>query len=474
MSPRRTKIIATIGPACATVATLQPLITAGVDLVRINFSHGKTQQQIKLINTARIAAQRSNKEIGIIADLQGPKIRIGCFKNAWVELKKQQLFTLDCSSNAPGNEDFVSVDYKNLYLDVEVGCTLLLDDGLLELQVEKIQQKKIICRVMTNGRLSDNKGINKKGGGLTAATLTDKDMGDLHHAIKAGADYIAVSFTRNADDISRTKQKILEAGGKAGVIAKIERAEALNEIDAIIEAADAVMVARGDLGVEIGLANVPFQQKRIIERSRALDKAVITATQMMESMITQPQATRAEVSDVANAVLDGTDAVMFSAETAVGQYPLKVIQTVVDVCVSAETNPSAQRSNHRLECQFKLTDEAIAMAVMYIANHYPIRAIISLTESGATPLWMSRIRSNIPVYALTRHLSTMRKIMLYRGVYPIAFDAMKVNSNELREQAIATVKAQSLVANQDIVILTYGSLLGYEGGTDSIKVCNVN
>lgn len=473
-SPRRTKIIATIGPASRDPAILCEMIKAGVDLVRVNFSHGDHLEQIGLIEVARQAARLAAKEIGVIADLQGPKIRIGRFKKSVIQLQKGQTFILDCAKTSLGDEHSVGVDYKQLYLDVNVGCTLLLDDGLIELTVTAIEQQKIHCVVEVGGPLSNNKGINQKGGGLSANALTDKDMEDLKQAIKAGVDYIAVSFTRSADDISLTRQKIEEVGGQAGIIAKIERAEALAHIDQIIAASDAVMVARGDLGVEIGLAEVPFEQKRIINRARALNKAVITATQMMESMINQPQATRAEVSDVANAVLDGTDAVMFSAETAVGKYPIRVIKTVVDVCLSAEKHPASSISNHRNECLFERKDEAIAMATMYIANHLPIRAIVALTESGTTPLWMSRIRSSIPIHALTRHLGSHRKMTLYRGVYPGAFDPTPFKGAHLRREAIACLQKQALIAEGDTIIFTQGTQIGVEGGTDSMKLVTVS
>lgn len=470
---RRTKIIATIGPASNSIDCLTAMIKAGVDLVRVNFSHGQHKQQVQLIELARKAALNADKEIGIIADLQGPKIRVGQFKNSFIELRKSQIFILDCMQSTPGDETSVGVDYQTLYQDVEPNCSLLLDDGLIELKVERIENKKIYCKVIIGGRLSDNKGINKKGGGLSAKALTDKDVEDLKQAIAAKVDYIAVSFTRNANDINETKKQIKSARGKAGVIAKIERAEALPLLDEIIKASDAVMVARGDLGIEIGLAQVPFEQKRIIDSARSLDKAVITATQMMESMIYQTQPTRAEVSDVANAVLDGTDAVMFSAETAVGKYPLRVIETVVKVCLSAEKHPISQISGHRMECRFTLKDEAIAMAVMYTANHYPIKAIISLTESGATPLWMSRIRSSIPIYALSRHKATLRKVTIYRGVYPIEFDPTKATGEKLTEAAIDCVKKQLLIKAGDTIILTHGTEIGKEGGTDSMKVITV-
>ena len=471
--PRRTKIIATIGPASSDVEILSAMILAGVDLVRINFSHGTESEQVALINMARAAAVKANKEIGIIADLQGPKIRVGVFSNKKIELQVGQAFILDCRKNTPGDERCVGVDYLDLATDLTVNDSLLLNDGLIELLVERIEKHKIYCKVVLGGTLSNNKGINKKGGGLSASALTDKDLLDLKSAANAGVDYIAISFVRNAKDVEYAKKQIQLTGKYVAIIAKIERADAINCIDEIIRASDAVMVARGDLGVEIGLAQVPFEQKHIIERARVLGKAVITATQMMESMISQPQATRAEVSDVANAVLDGTDAVMLSGETAVGHYPLRVVETVADVCLNAEKYRTRRRPKVKEECRFNFKDEAIAMAMMYIANHYPINAIISLTESGTTALWISRIRSNLPIYALSRNIASLRKMMLYRGVYPIMFDPTQVIKENLIIEVIHCVKQKGSLSEGDIAVLSYGSLLGNAGGTDSMQVIDI-
>ncbi len=470
-APRRTKIIATIGPASQEADVLKEMFAAGVDLVRVNFSHGNHKEQQHLIRIAREAASALKKEIGIIADLQGPKIRVGSFENGMVKLTKGQHFTLDCDRKTLGDKDGVGTDYLKLYQDVSKGDVLLLDDGLIEMNVTEVVDKKILCKVTVPGVLSDHKGVNRYGNSLTASALTDKDMLDLQVALDAGVDYIAVSFIRSADDIVKARQRIKEAGGQAAIIAKIESADALDDIDSIIKSSDAVMVARGDLGVEIGLAEVPFEQKRIIHQARELNRAVITATQMMESMIHQPQATRAEVSDVANAVVDGTDAVMFSAETAVGKYPVKVVETVDLVCKSAEKHRAT--SGHRLESQFERTDEAIAMATMYTANHYPIKAIIALTETGASTLWMSRIRSNIPIYALTRHLTSHRKINLYRGVFPISFDPTQYTDETIEKAAIDCIMHQDLVHKGDKVILTKGSQIGNTGGTDSLKIVTI-
>lgn len=473
IAKRRTKIIATIGPSSDDIEGLSAMIIAGVDLVRVNFSHGKIADHIKLVNIARSAATKAKKEIGIIADLQGPKIRVGLFKNNTIELKAGQSFILDCQQKVSGDETSVGVDYDKLYNDLKLNDLLLLNDGLIELLVNNIKDKKIHCTVNIGGLLSNNQGINKKGGGLSANALTEKDLTDLTHAVSAKVDYIAVSFIREASEVEFAKQKIADAGGEVGVIAKIERTEALTCLDEIIRTSDAVMVARGDLGVEIGLAQVPFEQKHIIERARVLGKAVITATQMMESMITQAKATRAEISDVANAILDGTDAVMLSAETAVGKYPLRVIETVAKVCLSAEKHPTKKRPATKEECRFHFKDEAIAMAMMFIANHYPISALISLTESGATALWLSRVRSSLPIYALSRNVSSLRKVTLYRGVYPILFDPTQIEKNLLINEVVKCVRQNKYLEAGDIAVLSYGSLLGHIGGTDSMRVIDI-
>jgi pyruvate kinase len=470
----RTKMIATLGPSSADTATLKKMIASGVDLVRINYSHGEHDEHLLLIQAARLAAKQNHTEIGIIADLQGPKVRTGLFEKGLIKLKENDLFILDCDKTTPGDNDSVGVDYTTLYQDVAAGDVLLLDDGLIELVIESIQNKKIHCKVKTPGVLSNNKGINKLGGGLSANALTEKDFIDINAALKAKVDYIAVSFARNANDIEIAKQKIQKANAKAGVIAKIERAEALEHIDDIINAADAVMVARGDLGVEIGLAEVPFQQRRIIHRARALNKAVITATQMMESMIEHPKPTRAEVSDVANAIIEGTDAVMFSAETAVGNHPVKVIATARDIALSAEKRPTTRTSQHRIHEQFQRVDETIAMATMYAANHYPIKAIIALTESGKTPLWMSRIRSSIPIYALTRALETHRKMTLFRGVFPLAFDPTCHPEDKLEKAIFDLMKEKKCLKKGDQIILTRGSHLGDKGHTNSLKILTLS
>jgi pyruvate kinase len=472
---RRTKIIATLGPAANDYNHLLQLLAAGVDLVRLNFSHGTLADHKHRVELVRQCSAALGKEIGILADLQGPKIRIARFKQGAITLTAGDTFILDAAlGENEGDHAQVGIDYKALPQDVCTGDDLLLDDGLIELRVNQVRNQQITCQVLAGGKLSNNKGINRRGGGLSAKALTDKDKEDLRIAVALDVDYIAISFPRNADDMYHAKRLIAAEGSNTGIIAKIERTEAVKNIDEIIHASDAVMVARGDLGVELGYAELPGVQKRIIQRARALNKAVITATQMMESMIHNPIPTRAEVFDVANAVLDGTDAVMLSAETATGAHPHKVVAAMAEICASAEKERLAQVSGHRMECKFNRADEAIAMSAMYAANHMQIKAIIALTESGSTPLWMSRIRSGIPIYALTRHLKTQRRVTLYRGVYAIAFDATGESRDTLNQAAIDTLKRHGDIQKGDLVILTKGDFAGQHGGTNAMKIIVVD
>lgn len=473
LQKRRTKIIATLGPATDQPDMLEKIIRAGVDLVRLNFSHGQASDHEKRVKAVRACGEKLGREIGVIADLQGPKIRVARFKDKKVILTTGAKFILDaCMDNDAGTVDAVGIDYKELPQDVLANDTLLLDDGRLVFKVEYVDGSQIHCRVIVGGEISNNKGINRLGGGLSAKALTDKDKLDLKTAVAIAADYIAISFPRSAADIEEAKQLIKEAGGTAGVIAKIERAEAVVEstLDEIIQASAAVMVARGDLGVEIGDAALPSIQKHIIHRCRSLDKAVITATQMMETMIHNAIPTRAEVFDVANAVLDGTDAVMLSAETASGAHPDQVVEAMARICLGAERDRSTQISRHRVECQFDRVDEAVAMATMYTANHLNITAIIALTESGSTPLWMSRIRSGIPIYGLSRHVATLRKMTLYRGVYPLAFDVFTEDGEHLYQNVLTAVTKYGFIKADDWVIITHGDKLGKTGATNTIKL----
>lgn len=471
---RRTKIIITLGPATDDLAVMEELIDAGINLVRLNFSHGSHAEHLERMNLVRQAATNKNRIVGILADLQGPKIRVANFKNKKIELKNGAEFILDAAmDDNAGDENSVGIDYKNLPNDVKNGDILLLDDGRITLRVLEIKAKKIITRVEAGGELSNHKGINRQGGGLSAPALTEKDIEDLQFVLKQNVDYVAISFVRHAQDVIQAKQLIERYQGQAGVIAKIERVEAIKNIDEIIGASDGVMVARGDLAVEIGDAEVPPAQKNIIHRARILDKPVITATQMMESMIYSNVPTRAEVSDVANAVLDNTDAVMLSAETAVGKYPVEVVKAMSRACVASEKQPSAHISRHRMECQFHRVDEAIAMATMYTANHLNIKAIISLTESGGTTLWMSRIRTAIPIYGLSRFDKALGRMTLYRGVYPIKFDPTQYTRDEVNLKAVETMQSQHALNKSDLVILTKGDHMGVGGGSNAMKILQV-
>jgi len=477
MVKRRTKIVATLGPATDAPGMLEKIITAGVNVVRINFSHG-ADLALARIAAVREAAKKLNTTVGIMADLQGPKIRIARFQKAKVILEKGAQFILDASlPSTAGNDVSVGIDYKELPNDVRVGDTLLLDDGRIVLIVKKVEDSRVICVVEVGGELSNNKGINRLGGGLTADALTEKDKADLLVAVAGGVDYVAISFPRDARDMQIARDLLTAAGSEAGLIAKIERAEAVGLIDEIILASDGVMVARGDLAVEIGEAEVPGAQKHIIRRARALDRPVITATQMMESMIENAIPTRAEVSDVANAVLDHTDAVMLSAETAVGAHPDRVIAAMSRICMAAEKTRSTQAFEYDLELECVRVDEAIAMAAVHTANHLNIKAIVALTESGSTPLMMSRLCTGIPIYGLSHHTLTLGKMTLYRDVYPLYFEtaaAITENTSKEYEEYIVRLRQDGLIGEGDLILVTKGDHAGIHGGTNMLKILRVN
>ena len=472
--PRRTKIVATLGPATDEQHVLDEMIQAGMDVVRVNFSHGAHEDHIRRAETVRNRARAFGHQVGVLADLQGPKIRIERFREGWVTLEEGAHFILDAGlASGDGDIQHVGVTYKGLPGDVARGDTLLLDDGLLVLWVEEVAGNEVHCRVMVGGRLSDSKGINRLGGGLSAESITPKDREDIKVAASMGADYVAISFPRSAADIEEARTLLREAGGHGAIVAKIERGEALDLLEEIVEAADAVMIARGDLGVEIGDAELPAVQKRIIQVARSHDRVVITATQMMQSMIYNPIPTRAEVFDVANAVIDGTDAVMLSAETATGHYPAKVIEAMDRICVGAERQRKPSTAERRINMRFKRVDEAIAKATMYTANSLGVKAIAALTESGATPLWMSRISSGIPIFAMTRIIETRRKVTLYRGVYPVSFDVTTPDHATVNKEAIEELMRRGAVRDGDLVIITKGDLMGVHGGTNAMKIIRV-
>ena len=472
--PRRTKIIATLGPAVEDPKVLDELLHAGVDVVRVNLSHDRHEAHRRRVEALRNRAVASGRQVGVLVDLQGPKIRIGRFKDGAVSLIPGDAFSLDAGRSLDaGDRSGVGMTYPRLAADVARGDNLLLDDGAIQLWVDAVERGEVRCKVLVGGVLSDNKGINKQGGGLSAPALTAKDREDIRFAAQIEADYVAVSFVRSAEDVREARRLLHEAGGEGGIVAKIERADALAEIEEIIDASDAVMIARGDLGVEIGDAKLPAEQKRLIKLAREMNSVVITATQMMQSMIDNPVPTRAEVFDVANAVLDGTDAVMLSAETSVGKNPPMVVEAMHRVCLEAEKQAVARKSAHRIDSRFSRVDEAVAMATMYTANHLGVRAIAALTETGSTVKWMSRISSGLPIYALTRNVSTRRKVTLFRGVYPAQFDVADADYRKVNEEVIEELLRRGAVRNGDLVIITKGDRSGVEVQTNLLRVMRV-
>ncbi len=469
--PRATKIVATIGPASSSPEKLEQLILAGMNVVRVNFSHGTADQHTAAVNTVRETAQRLGRDIGILADLQGPKIRIGKFKDGPIQLEKGDKFTFDIDCEE-GDQTRVGLDYPDLVNDVAAGDTLLLNDGRMMMTVDKVTATTIECTVSMRGDLSDRKGINRQGGGLSAPALTSKDMDDIRTAVKFEADFIAVSFPKNAADMYMARELARAAGGRARMVAKIERYEAIDNLEEILGASDAIMVARGDLAVEVGDAAVPALQKRMIRLAREMNKLTITATQMMESMIHSPVPTRAEVSDVANAVLDGTDAVMLSAETAAGDYPVQAVEAMDRVCREADKSQNVPLDTEFLNRTFTRIDQSIAMSALFIAHHMGVKAIVALTQSGATALWMSRLDSGVPIYALTPEESTRRRLTLYREVHPILMQQTSTRKELLLETENKLLEAK-VVENGDLVVITIGDPIGKSGGTNSLTIVRI-
>jgi pyruvate kinase len=474
---KATKIVATLGPASDTVDTIAAMIEAGCDVFRLNFSHGTAEDHLGRANRVREASARVGREVAIMGDLQGPKIRVGKFENGKAMLVAGEPFLLDASldNKAPvSNAQQASLDYKELPQDVVAGDTLLLADGLIQLKVQRVAGDKVFTVVELGGELSNNKGINRLGGGLTAAALTAKDMADIKTAVDINVDYLAISFPKSANDMQTARTILAAAGGKAKLIAKIERAEAIvpQTLDEIIDASDGIMVARGDLAIEVGNAAVPALQKRMIKRARDRNKLTITATQMMESMISAPVPTRAEVSDVANAVLDGTDAVMLSAESATGKYPVETVRTMTQIALAAEGSQLYELDSDFINQQFVRVDQAIAMASLFTAFHLNAKAIAALSQSGSTALWMSRHDSGVPIYALTPEVSAARRAALYRGVRPVVvpFDSDRENALLSAENAL---KSRGAVGDGDLIVLSCGEPMGKSGGTNALKVVRV-
>ena len=477
MPTRATKIVATLGPASSDPALLEAMIRAGVNVVRLNFSHGTAQDHIDRAGLVREAALRAGREVAIMADLQGPKIRVGKFADGKVMLESGAKFVLDASRTELGDLTGVGLDYKELPRDVKAGDVLLLNDGLIVLTVDSVTGERVNTSVKVGGVLSNNKGINKQGGGLTAPALTGKDMEDIKTAMSFQADYLAVSFPKNATDMEMARQLANVAAAqynhKPGLIAKIERAEAIPRLEEILLASDGIMVARGDLAIEVGNAVVPALQKRMIKLARQHDKVVITATQMMESMITNPVPTRAEVSDVANAVLDGTDAVMLSAETAAGKYPLETVQEMAKICLAAESAEHVELDADFNGQSFSRIDQSIAMGALFTAHHLGAKAIVALTESGSTALWMSRHLIQVPIYALTPNVASQRRMTLYRNVRPLLMSSSNDRDTALSD-AEAQLKKLGIVSSGDVYAITCGEPMGAPGGTNMMKVCRVS
>ena len=469
---RSTKIVATLGPASSEASVLERMFLAGVDVVRLNFSHGTAEDHVKRAELVRETCRKVNRAVGIMADLQGPKIRVGKFKDGKIMLKAGDAFVLDANV-VLGDGERVGLDYKELPRDVKAGDVLLLDDGKLVLDVVNVRGSEIRTVTRHGGVLSNNKGINRQGGGLTAPALTPKDIDDIRTAAQMKVDYLAVSFPKSGADMYMARELLRAAGGHAMLIAKIERAEAIPALEDIMNACDGIMVARGDLAVEVGDATVPALQKRMIRLARELNKITITATQMMESMISSPVPTRAEVSDVANAVLDGTDAVMLSAESASGQYPVETIAAMNRICIEAEKSQQVTLENEFLNRVFTRVDQSIAMAALFTAYHLKVKAIASLTESGSTALWMSRLNCGVPIYALTAQTFTRYRCTLFRDVYPLMVKYVGHDREELLAEAEAVLLASGAVKPGDLIVLTIGEPIGKSGGTNTMKIVKV-
>ena len=467
---RRTKIVATLGPASSDPKTLARMIEAGLDVVRMNFSHGSAAEHRRRVELVRSLAQKAGRAIGVLVDLQGPKIRIGRFREGKITLASGAKFVLDAECEL-GDQHRVGLDYKNLPNDVRPADTLLLDDGRVVLGVVSVRGPRISCVVEQGGPLSNNKGINRKGGGLTAPALTEKDKQDIKVAAELKADFLGVSFPRSGADMRWARDLMHKAGGRALMVAKIERAEAIPALEDILDASDSIMVARGDLAVEVGDAAVPALQKRMLRLAREKNRITITATQMMESMIQNPIPTRAEVSDVANAVLDGTDAVMLSAETAAGKYPVETVAAMARVCIEAEKEDTFSQER-RLATAPANVEEAIARATVFTSNNLNIKAVAAMTQSGRTVLLMSRMQTNVPIYAMSSVIETRRRVTLFRGVYPVKFKGARDPEKALN-MAEDELLARGAVQQGDYIVLTIGEPFGKAGGTNTMKIVKV-
>lgn len=471
---RRTKIIATLGPATDKREALHAVINAGADVLRLNMSHGPAETQVKRARMVREVAAELGREVAILIDLQGPKIRIEKFAGGMVQLQQGDRFILDADDPiTPGTRQRVGVSYAGLPDDVQAGNILLLDDGLISMRVVAIKGRKIICEVENGGKLSDRKGVNLQGGGLSISGIAEHDLPHIQLAAELEADYLAVSFPSCAEDMQRARGLLRKAGGQAALMAKIERVEAIHNLEEICDAADAVLVARGDLGVEIGDAELPGLQKRIILTALKLNCIVVTATQMMQSMIENPIPTRAEVLDVANAVIDGSDAVMLSAETAIGRHPGKVVEAMNRICLGAERHFDREGVSIQLNVRFQKIDQAIAMAAMFMAKNVSVQAIVALTESGSTAQWLSRVQSSVPIFALSPNVTSRRRMALFRDVYPVAHQPLGEDMDQCVRDISQLLWRQGHIRSGDRVIVTMGDTLGREGGTNTLRLIKV-
>jgi pyruvate kinase len=474
MRKRSTRIIATLGPSTDSDGVLEGIIKAGVNVCRINMSHGSMEEQARRARQVREVARKLGEEVAIMADLKGPKVRIESFRDGSVILGEGDTFVLDAGDpDRPGNPTRVGVSYAGLPDDVKPGTVLLLDDGLLRLRVREVQDKKVVCEVETGGILSNRKGLNIRGGGLSIPGIAEHDLPDIKHAAAMGVDYLAVSFPRNADDMNQARRLLREAGSGARLVSKIERVDAMNNLEEIIDASHAVLVARGDLGVEIGDAALPAFQKKIIRKALEQNRIVITATQMMQSMVESPIPTRAEVLDVANAVIDGTDAVMLSAETAVGQHPVTVVEAMHRVCRGAEEHCSELGVTRQLNVRFQRIDQAIAMAAMFMATNVSVHGIVALTESGSTAQWLSRVRASVPIFALSPNAFSRRSMALYRDVYPVHHDSKAIDIDGVARDGIFSLWEKGYIKSGQRIIVTMGDRLGNQGGTNTLRLIQV-
>jgi pyruvate kinase len=472
---RRTKIIATLGPATDDPGVLEQLIVAGANVLRLNMSHGSTEDQIKRARMVRDVSGRVGREVGLLADLQGPKIRVERFEGGGVELSPGDRFTLDAEDvSTPGNRERVGVSYPRLPADVKPGDVLLLDDGMISLIVESVNGGKVLCRVEHGGMLKDRKGLNLKGGGLSIAGLAEHDLPHIELAAQMGVDFLAVSFVSDERDINRARKLLRKAGSHAALVAKIERIEAVRNLEEICDASDVIMVARGDLGVEIGDEELPGLQKRIIRTALKHNRVVATATQMMQSMVENPVPTRAEVLDVANAIIDGSDAVMLSAETAVGKYPVRVIEAMNRICLGAERHYALEGAVTQLNVRFQRIDQAIAMAAMFMATNVSVQAILALTESGSTAQWLSRVRSSVPIYAFSPTASSRRRMSIFRDVYPVHLESRSTDTDQVIHVALQKLWRSGAVVAGDRIIVTMGDQTGRSGGTNTLRLIRLD